>query len=138
MISVDKLRAIVESDDDDLRTLARVAGGHPGSFFRGANFNDADLRGQDLRGFNLEAATFERARVDRHTKADRKYHEKIGMLRVIIKLPIGDAIVTMLKDFGIKLERPTDKHLGDIMEDAMFRFTSVKDFLRQVTNCLSR
>jgi hypothetical protein len=122
MIRAEKLRAIVECKVDDLKTLAHVAGGHPASFYRGANFNDADLRGQDLRGFNLEAASFERARVDRHTKADEKYHEQMGMLRIAMELPIGGVVFKTLKDCGIKLERPIDKHIGDILEDAAVEF----------------
>ena len=123
MIRAEKLRAIVESQDDDFRTLAHLAGGHRASFYRGANFNDADLRGQDLRGYNLEAATFERARVDRHTKADEEYQRQMGMLRILVKMPRGGLVVEILKGSGVKLERPIGKHLGDILEDAVLEIS---------------
>lgn len=115
------LRAIIESNDDDLKILAQIAGGHPASFYRGANFDNADLRGQDLRGFNLQAATFRRTRVDRYTKVDPQYIKDAGLERnVKVQLRAYDSILEGLKNCDITLEKPVAEHLGDILEDALF------------------
>jgi uncharacterized protein YjbI with pentapeptide repeats len=131
-VKSEALRAIIESNVDDLRTLAQLAGGHPTSFYRGANFDDADLRGQDLRGFNLQAATFRRTRVDRHTKVDPQYIKDVGLERKVkVQFKIYDSI---LRNCGITLEKPIAEHLGDILEDALFerkralRITPSRDF----------
>jgi hypothetical protein len=115
------LRAIIQSKEEDLRTLAQIAGGHPASFYRGANFDDTDLRGEDLRGFNLQAATFRHARVDRHTKVNPEFVKEAGLERTLrVRVEIYDLILDGLANCGIVLEKPTADHLGDILEDALF------------------
>ncbi len=119
MIEANRLRAIVESDSDDPRLLAQIAGGNPRSFYRGANFDDADLRGVDLTGFNLHAASFRRARVDRNTKVDRQFRKSAGLIRVTVSLLSAELITHNLMASGIIIESPAPAHLGDLIEEAM-------------------
>ena len=72
-MNVDKLRAIVESETDDLRTLAKLAGGHPSSFYRGVNFDGVDLREENLSGFDLTGSSFSRTVYDNTTIVDEKF-----------------------------------------------------------------
>ncbi|WP_431271204.1 pentapeptide repeat-containing protein [Dankookia sp. P2] len=74
-----RLQAIVDSDNDDLRHLAAIAGGDPATFYRGSDFNGVDLRGIDLRGFNLTGASFRGALVNKKTLVDDAYIKQLKM-----------------------------------------------------------
>ena len=120
MIDATKLGAIIMHPGDDLRELASLAGGHPKSFYRGANFNDADLRGQDLRGFALDASTFDRARINKTTRTDRKYRELAGLKRTTLRVPVGLTIIKGLEECGVQIEKPLKQFFGDLVEEAIF------------------
>lgn len=121
MIQAAKLRAIIECETDDPRSLAIVAGGHPASFFRGANFDNADLRGIDLRGYNLHAATFNRVRIDRNTKVDAEFTQLLGLdKRFVVMGYFNPDIFLLLRILGIKLDSPDKNHLGDMIEEVVY------------------
>lgn len=138
MIKADRLRNIIESEDDDPRHLAIIAGGHPSTFYRGANFNDADLRGVDLRGFNLQAATFERTRVDRNTKVDKEFRSLVGTKRTRLRVTIPNDLNDRLRLVSVKLQTPGDEHLGDLVEEALFNKKIRSSIHQFFTNKLSQ
>ncbi len=72
-MNADKLRAIIECPSDDLRMLARAAGGYLPSFYRGAKFDGVDLRSEDLSGLNLIGASFWGAIYNDGTKIDEQF-----------------------------------------------------------------
>jgi len=118
MIKAEKLQAIVDSDDQDPRVLCELVGGDPRSFYCGANFNHTDLRGVDFRGYDLTASTFENAWLDRNTRVDAEYFDITGLTRTVLMLPYARYIMT--KIFGrVRMERPFEDHLGDIVEEAL-------------------
>ena len=118
MIDPNTLRNLVETDHTDLAGLAKIAGGDPKTFYRGANFNNADLRGEDLRGFDLTDATFKRVRVDRTTRVDKEFLSALGLERTVgVFVPLGEVISSILK---IPKSASKEERLGDLIEDALF------------------
>jgi formylglycine-generating enzyme required for sulfatase activity len=74
------LLAIINSDRSDLKTLARIAGGDPRSFFRGTDFSGADLRGEDLTGLDLTGSSFKNANFDHSTRIDEQFEHLLSQL----------------------------------------------------------
>src|SRR5687768_16885738 len=70
---LDTVTDILNSRSKDLKKLARMAGGDPLTFYRGADLSGADLRGQDLRGIDLEGVDLTDALIDDSTKFDLEF-----------------------------------------------------------------
>lgn len=77
---LDKVAELLQADTADLSALARIAGGDPKVFYRGANLNGVDLSGQDLRGMEFTALYCDNVRVDQHTKLDSRYQKDFERL----------------------------------------------------------
>jgi hypothetical protein len=117
MINAEKLKAILDSHEQDPRILCELVGGDPRSFYRGANFNNADLRGADLRGYNLTAATFENAWLDRNTRVDEAYVKVVGLERTTIVIRY-----TSLSSYNFFLKLGaafSTEQLGDVIDDVI-------------------
>jgi adenylate kinase family enzyme len=65
---LDAAAKVLASDENGLRALAKIAGGQPSSFYRGANLRGADLRGQDLRGIDFTGADLSDVQTDDATR----------------------------------------------------------------------
>jgi hydroxysqualene synthase len=70
---LDKVVTLLQSDTSDLRELARIAGGDPRTFYRGANMNGSDLCGQDLRGMEFTNLDLSQIKLDDRTTLDPIY-----------------------------------------------------------------
>jgi squalene synthase HpnC len=70
---LDKVVTLLQSETSDLRELARIAGGDPRTFYRGANMNGSDFCGQDLRGMEFTDLDLSRIKLDGRTKLDSLY-----------------------------------------------------------------
>lgn len=61
---------LLRADTSDLRALAKLAGGDPRTFYRGARLCGADIRGQDLRGMEFTDIDVATIKYDENTKLD--------------------------------------------------------------------
>jgi hypothetical protein len=73
-----KVIELLQVETADLRELARLAGGNPKTFYRGARLDGVDLRGQDLRGMQFTELGATNLLVDEGTRVDRRY---LGAIR---------------------------------------------------------
>jgi predicted Zn-dependent protease len=67
-----KVVDLLQSDDSDLRALAKAAGGDPRTFYLGTDLSGADLRGQDLRGMNFTNLDLAKVQFDENTILDQE------------------------------------------------------------------
>jgi hypothetical protein len=68
-----KVVDLLNTETADLRQLAKLAGGNPKTFYRGARLDGVDLSGQDLRGMEFTDVDFSKFSFDEKTKLDWRY-----------------------------------------------------------------
>jgi len=74
----DLVEQIATAESRDLRELMKIAGGDPGTFYRGARLEGVNIKGQDLVGISFQDADFTGVLADRRTRLDEAYSASVG------------------------------------------------------------
>lgn len=90
---LDGVSKILESDSENLRELATIAGLDPSDLYAYVDLSGCDLRGQDLRGMDFTGSRIEACLIDSLTQIDAEYdprnkkiYKKIKISRPLLNL----------------------------------------------------
>src|SRR5262245_48793315 len=76
---LDKVLLLLQAETSDLRELARLAGGDPRTFYRGANLDGVDFSGQDVSGMEFNGFSTSSTVADEATRIDATYRPRFDL-----------------------------------------------------------
>src|SRR4051812_43347157 len=91
---LDGVLLLLQADTSDLRELARLAGGNPKTFYRGANLDGVDISGQDVGDMEFTRFSSAQTTVDETTKIEATYKPRFDLFEddwtQYVNLDFGD------------------------------------------------
>lgn len=94
------IQKILDSEKSDLRSLAKVAGADPNTFYMWQNLSGCDLRGEDLRGMNLVGTDILEDQLDDFTLIDREFDPRFLFRSQYLSFRVSDYLWDLICEYA--------------------------------------